>query len=334
MKLAMKGLVAAVGTLVVLAVGFYVWVEANYEKDYGGVPLPRIVASKDPAVIAQGDYVVHALAHCSACHQPAHTAKKRELNPNRTDLRGGYEFEAGPFGKFFASNLTSDAETGLGGVSDGQIARAIRHGVDRRGRFAAFMALSVGNMADEDLTAVVSYLRSLPPKRNPVPHDQWGFVAKALASKFVPRDEPKLAYVPPGAASVERGKYLAHGPAACYACHSQRDPMSGFAYVGPQLAGNPDPEPDQTNAAYELVAPNLTPDPDTGKLATWSEEQFVTRFRTGRAIKGSIMPWENFAQMTDEDLRSIYRYLQTLPPVKRDVGPSRRKQGWKPDGAG
>jgi hypothetical protein len=53
MKLAMKGLVAAVGTLVVLAVGFYVWVEANYEKDYGGVPLPRIVASKDPAVIAQ-----------------------------------------------------------------------------------------------------------------------------------------------------------------------------------------------------------------------------------------------------------------------------------------
>jgi hypothetical protein len=52
-----------------------------------------------------------------------------------------------------------------------------------------------------------------------------------------------------------------------------------------------------------------------------NEEQFVARFRQGRILPGSPMPWQAFSRMNEEDLRSIYRYLMTIPPVKRDNGP-------------
>lgn len=69
----------------------------------------------------------------------------------------------GPFGTYVAANLTSDEETGLGKVSDGDLARVIRHGVDRDGHLALGMSTSCGEMADEALTTVISYLRTLPP---------------------------------------------------------------------------------------------------------------------------------------------------------------------------
>jgi len=53
-----------------------------------------------------------------------------------------------------------------------------------------------------------------------------------------------------------------------------------------------------------------------------TEDQFVARFRQGRIIPGSPMPWQAFSQLADDDLRAIYRYLMTVPPVKRDVGPA------------
>ena len=74
----------------------------------------------------------------------------------------------------------------------------------------------------------------------------------------------------------------------------------------------------------ELVPPNLTPDSRTGRIAAWSEDQFVARFRQGRVIPGSPMPWNAFARMSDDDLRAIYRYLRTVPPVVHETGPSVR----------
>ena len=78
-----------------------------------------------------------------------------------------------------------------------------------------------------------------------------------------------------------------------------------------------------------FVTPNLTADP-TGYTGRVGEDSFVKRIKSCRAIPSSIMPSENFTQMLDEDLRSIYRYLRSLPPVKHDVGPTYRKAGWKP----
>ena len=90
-------------------------------------------------------------------------------------------------------------------------------------------------------------------------------------------------------------------------------------------SGVTEPEPDHLDPNYVFMIPNLTPDEKTGHIAAWSEEDFVKRLKTGRIHAGSKMPWEGFSTMTEEDLRSIYRYLKSLPPVHNDIGEIRRK---------
>lgn len=328
MRKLLKFLGVAAGVVVVLVLGVYLYIQLTYQRDYASMPMPSITASKDPAVIARGAYVAHAIAHCSACHGNGESTNAKVLPPNLDDLRGGYVLKAGPFGTFYPVNLTPDA-TGIGKLSDPQIARAIRHGVAADGRFAPLMAIAVGPMSDEDLVAVVSYLRSLPPVKNTTPKDEWGLIAKALSSKFSPRTTSAPTFVKEGAASKERGEYLAMGPALCAGCHSPRDPMAGFALSGPALSGAAEADPDDTHPEYEIIAPNLTPDPETGALAGYTTPaQFVDRFRkVGRSTKGSPMPWENFQRMTDADLESLFLYLKSISPVRHRTGPSIRKKG-------
>lgn len=69
---------------------------------------------------------------------------------------------------------------------------------------------------------------------------------------------------------------------------------------------------------------NLTPDPETGVLRDWTEEQFIEALRTGRHQGQGRqilppMPWPWIGQMTDEDLRAVYAYLQSIPPVRNQV---------------
>ena len=81
-----------------------------------------------------------------------------------------------------------------------------------------------------------------------------------------------------------------------------------------------------------LVTPNLTKH-STGMLGRYnSEEGFVARMkaggsvplgtRDGKPVPGSPMPWGAIAQMSDDDLRALYRYLNSLDPVDKDTGPS------------
>jgi mono/diheme cytochrome c family protein len=72
-------------------------------------------------------------------------------------------------------------------------------------------------------------------------------------------------------------------------------------------------------------ASNLTPDPKTG-IGNWTEDVFITTMRTGKhkGMGRNIlppMPWEDFAQLSDEDLRAIFAYLKTLKPIVNPVPP-------------
>ncbi len=321
----------AVLVLLIVCIGVFVaYVQLTYKRDFSSTPRPDLKSSTDPKIIEQGEYLTNAIAHCSACHSPASAVEARVLPADIKNVSGGYELKAGPFGTYRPANLTSDPETGIGKLTDPDLARIIRHGVAPDGRLDAFMSFVVGPMADEDLVAIMSYLRSLPPIKNATKPSEWGFIAKALSSKFNPNMRKAPKYVPAGGASAARGEYLANGPALCGGCHSPYDFMKGMELAGPAFSGEFEPEPDPTDGAYEIVSPNITIDP-TGVLANYTEDTFVQRFKKGgRAIKGSKMPWENFARMTDDDLRSIFRFLQTVPPAKRVTGPSRRNKGWKP----
>jgi hypothetical protein len=70
-------------------------------------------------------------------------------------------------------------------------------------------------------------------------------------------------------------------------------------------------------------AQNLTPDENTG-LGIWTEEMFIRALRTGRHMGVSRqiqppMPWEVYGRLPEEDLKSIYAYLRSIPPVKNRV---------------
>jgi hypothetical protein len=147
------------------------------------------------------------------------------------------------------------------------------------------------------------------------------------------------------AVTPERGEYLVK-TIGCADCHTAKhfDPKAGGPvpvpgkFLAGHLSSDPSPSipPGPTDAAVfgmgltsarlpfgTVYAANLTPDA-TG-LGGWTEEMFVKALRTGRHMGGTgrpilpPMPWSNFAQLTDNDLRSIWAYLRTIPPVRNEV---------------
>lgn len=316
----MKKLLAVIAVLVVLVVaGFAVYVATRQNLKFAA-PFPAVAASADSAVIARGRYVVRNLAACAACHAGS-GLHEAYANGEEVALAGGFEWNIPP-GRIYARNITPDAETGIGSFSDGEVARALRHGVGRDGR-ALLPFMEMQGLSDEDLAAVVSYLRTQPPVRNEVPAHRFtllGQIVKAtmLANPVGPSGTPPQAS--PRGATEENGRYLAESVANCWACHTQRDMKTG-QLVGPRFGGAIG-APDDMNPKRTWSAPNLTRHPTTGRLGTLTEDAFVARFRMGRLIPGSPMPWQDYLGLSDDDLRSIYRYLATLPPVERDTGPA------------
>lgn len=289
------------------------------------VALPDIHASTDSAVIATGRYLAYGPAHCAYCHTTAETAPALDRG-EQPPLSGGFVFNIPP-GTFRTPNLTPDRETGIGTMSDGQVARMLRYGVRRDGR-AALPFMNYHLLSDADVRALVSFLRSQPPVSHRVPPHDFRLLGKAVMAfviKPIGPSSPPPSESPPPGVTVERGAYLVTAVAECADCHTQRSMVDGH-FTGPRLAGG-SPFEVVGKLDMEVVPPNLTPEPKTGRIAAWTEDQFVARFRKGPLIPETVMPWNAFGRMTDDDLRAIYRYLRTVAPVQHDPGPSLRRKG-------
>jgi mono/diheme cytochrome c family protein len=320
-----KILLAAGGVVSVLIACGAVFVLVRQNLRFDDTPYPDVAASKDSAVVERGRYIVRVVAPCAGCHGDP---SQRAAYASGADvpLVGGVVFDIPP-GKFYTRNLTSDAETGLGNVPDKAIARALRYGVGHDGR-ALLPFMEMQGLADDDLRAVVSYLRTQPAVRNPVPPHHYNLLGKmvraTVVSKPVGPSSTPLAQSPRGA-SIENGRYLVESVALCWSCHTERSQMTG-ALTGPRFGGTTGfKESDDLTRTWS--PPNITSDPETGRLGKLNEDQFVARFRQGRLIPGSPMPWQAFSRMSEEDLRAIYRYLESVPAVKRDNGPVVVSQG-------
>ena len=327
----LKGAGGLLGLTVAGLGGYAAYASATFESRlfFPDTPYPAIKASTDPEVIERGRYLARGPAHCSQCHSSPDREHPERIKDTTLPLSGGLLFDMGPVGRGQSANLTSDPVTGIGKLTDQDIARTIRTGVRSTGELSVMMVF-VAKPSDEDLTAIVSYLRSLEPTSNEIPKAEWGLLGKMLfpmlpfrpAAGVAPKGVPASAE-----ASVERGEYLAESIALCTTCHTAMNPMTA-AFEGPKAGGSYAEPSHGADSDMEFVAPNLTSDPTgiTGKL---TEDQFVARIQGGRAYPSSIMPWENFGLATEADLRSIYRYLHSLPPIQNDTGPSYRKIGWK-----
>lgn len=282
-------------------------------------PYPNLHANTDSAVIERGKYLVFGPAHCSGCHSPS-SNHERIRNGEILPLEGGYTFTL-PIGKIYSPNITPDIETGIGNVPDSVLARSLRYGVKRNGH-ALFDFMPFHNLSDEDLTAVLSFIRSQHVVKKAVPENELNFVGKAV-NAFLIKPVGPVGEVPRSVqpdTTAEYGHYLANSIADCRGCHTNRSMMTG-AYTGPDYAGGLKFESTTEVGAY-TVSPNLTPDQETGRITGWTQEQFINRFRMKNLIAISDMPWDQFRNMSDNDLKAIYKFLVTLKPIKNETGPT------------
>lgn len=141
------------------------------------------------------------------------------------------------------------------------------------------------------------------------------FLLLLFVSSFGVAQAPKSP-----AALLARGKYLVYGPSHCFNCHGDPDwSNNGMVRRGTEGQGRV-LTPDETLVAlpYRVVAPNLTPDRETG-AGTWTDEQFKRALRQGIGHDGRTlfpaMPYANFHYLSDEDIESIIAYLRSLPPI-------------------
>lgn len=306
-KLIKRILVGLVLLLVLGTTGVAIAVVVREDRTFEA-PYPEIHASNDPAVIARGRYLATGPAHCVSCH--AEPGQPTGAEPH---LSGGVEFEL-PVGTFRAPNITPDPLNGIGRYSDPELARVLRYGVHPSGR-AMLPFMPFANLTDEDLTAVISYLRSRPAMDHAVAaHDvnTLGRFARAFLIEPMGPTKPIVARVEHGPTAAY-GEYLASTIANCVGCHTNRSMRTGEA-IGEPYAGGLEIE-SHSQPGMTFVTPNLTPDPETGHLYRWTEDQFVARFRHATAT-ASPMPWEAFRTMTEDDLRAVYRFLRSLPPVR------------------
>lgn len=314
MKKILSGL--AIAILVAIA-GFVSYVSLGYHKKFNDTPYPDVKASTDPAVIARGKYLVYGPAHCAMCHINKGEDDLADAG-KEVSLAGGFEINI-PIGVFRPANLTSDKETGIGAMSDKEIARMLRYNVKRNGEttipFMPFQELS-----EEDMVAVISFLRTLPPVHHEVKPSEYTFIGKivkTLALKpSMPKNEPQKAVQRDTTAAY--GKYLAMSVANCYGCHTNRDMKTG-EFTGKPFSGGLHFAPEPELKGFGFITPNLTPDKQTGRIADWEQVTFLDRMHKGRLQKGSPMPWGPFSRMDESDLKAIYNYLRSVEPVKNEI---------------
>jgi mono/diheme cytochrome c family protein len=255
-------------------------------------PLHSTSAASSEELLALGHRLV-LVRGCADCHAP--------------DLGGGIVLEDPAVGRLVASNLTG----GQGGVgaaySEADWVRAIRHGVGPDGRALVFMpSHEFYPIGDDDLAAMIAYMRSVPPVDRVLPHTRVGPVAALLhtagkmpllPARMIDHLAQRPAAPNPGV-TVEYGAYLATG---CIGCH-------GAGYAGGRIPGAPPGMP---------VPTNITPDVDTG-IGSWSLPDFVRLLREGVRPDGTevdpFMPVQFTREFTDMELEAMWLYLQSVEP--------------------
>jgi mono/diheme cytochrome c family protein len=253
---------------------------------------PAPVVHSDSATVARGSYLVRAIGKCVDCHD--------------NDLGGKLAVDAGPIGQMWAPNLTSGSGGMATSLTDADIIRSIRHGVGREGRKLLFMPSAVWpDMADDDVTAIVAYLRSIPAVDRTVPAPVVKPLGRVLylagqlpmyEAELIDHDGPFHRVKPAAGPNAEYGKYLAT-IGGCVGCH-------GPGLSGGHVAGTP---PEFKDAA------NITP---TG-IGHYSEADFFRAMREGKRPDGTtidpFMPIAATKLMTDDDTRAIWEFLKGVP---------------------
>ncbi|MDB5197973.1 MAG: cytochrome c [Flaviaesturariibacter sp.] len=283
-------------------------VAVNQNKKFNA-PYPDIKASLDSSIISRGKHLVFSSAHCASCHSSSNSDSLLELGIEPS-LSGGFRFEL-EIGNIYARNITADKETGIGNLTDAEIARTLYYGVGSDGR-AMFDFMPFHNVSESDMQAIISYLRTQKPVKNKVPPNAYNTMGKIVKAFLLKPTGPSgsIAKTIAPDTSAQYGRYLVNSVGNCSGCHTQRDAMTG-AFIGAHLAGGNEFDEKGT----KFITPNLTTD-SSSRLFGWSYENFKNRFKMGKLVANTPMPWNSYKRMTDDELKAIYNYLKTVKPAK------------------
>jgi mono/diheme cytochrome c family protein len=275
-----------------------------------------------PEMVARGAYIANTIGVCGECHNGRPADFDYKTQPERfnefSDMFGGATFVNGPM-QIGIANITPDKQTGIGGWTDDEIRRAIRDGINHNGdKLLSFMPfMQYQYMSDNDVDALVAYLRSLQPVNKERGETKMSFVFKNMM--LGQGHEPAQNVPDPDRSDpIAYGRYLVH-LGHCGECHS-----AGFQWHGADddpayLTGSKIRFKEPTG---KYPAPNLTPDKETG-IGNYTPEDIVRSMRTGTRLDGQMLqpPMAPFAEaygrMTDEDLNAIALYLFSLEPVNQ-----------------
>jgi len=270
------------------------------------------IAAVDPAQqtfandLVKRGRALAAIGNCSNCH----TA------PGAKDFAGAVAVPT-PFGTVFSSNITPDAETGIGKWSEAAFRRAMRDGVDREGRhlYPTFPYDHFTNVSDEDDRALYAYLMTRQPVQAAVPANRLSFPfdQRPLIAGWKLLFLRSETYHPDSSKSPEwnRGAYLVEGLAHCGACHTPRNAL-GAERASASFSGG-----DVDNwRAYAINARSPSPVPwDADALFSYLRDGWHPDHGTARGPMGQVVA--NLASVDPDDVRAIATYMADVfgPPA-------------------
>lgn len=283
------GVGALVGAALAVVVGLSIIGGTRLNRTYAVEPAPMAIPNDDLS-IARGRYLAAGIAVCMNCHGQ--------------DMAGQVMVDDPVLGYVRTPNLTP-GQGGVGAVySDEDWVRALRHGIRPDGKGLVFMPVDhYYYLNDEDLGDLIAYMKSLPPVDTEPGRTDMNFVSRVLIGAGLFGELMRAAQIdhqaPRPPVPPEQGAYLVQ-IGGCTFCH------------GASLASGQGPEPGAP------PGPNLR---QGGILDAYTREQFLVVMRTGvtpygKEINPLFMPYQGYANMTDEDLIIIWDYLRSLPPAQ------------------
>jgi mono/diheme cytochrome c family protein len=307
--------VFVLASVVILVVLAFAYLNFTYPKVD---PAPELTVNPTPELIARGEYLANHVALCMDCHSQRDFSRYSGPPTPGTEGAGGDRFDQtmGMPGVFYAKNITP---FGISRYTDGELFRVITTGVTKENKalFPIMPYPYYGQMAEDDIHAIIAYLRSLPPVESQIPDSKADFpfslILKTIPVNASPQPRPQRTD------EIAYGKYMATF-AACMECHT---PVEKGQIVAEQAfsGGREFLMP----GGVIMRTPNITPH-STG-LGQWTEEMFIAKFKNyennaytlSQGDMNTIMPWSMYAGMDTVDLKAIYAYLKTVPAIEKTV---------------
>ena len=304
--------------VILISVGVYISSQKRLTRVYE-IPDETVFIPTDVESLEYGEHIFQ-FRGCEACHSAGGSSyiatgeefgMQEHLNlpsQNIPLMEGNVYMDDPAIGKVIASNLTS-GKGGVGGeYTDAGWVRAIRHGIRMDGTPLLFMpSTEFYFLSDEDLGAVIAYIKSAPPMDNLLPRSSVSPLGRLvmmvpgvtfIPAELIPHDAPRPV-APPVGITPEYGEYLTQ---SCKVCH-------GLTMSGGQIPAFPASWPPALNLTWG----------EGSALPNWTEEEFINTLRTGVTPDGiqlrtQYMPWTSYRHMNDDELRAVWVYLKSLPP--------------------